>query len=319
MVAVFGAATIWRLSYFGVPLPNTYYAKVTNGALEQVISGGAYLLEFVRSDLNALLLIFAGAGVAMGLNFRNSFWTILFDPKALLSLFLLGLFALYVVIGGDHFGSYRFYQPAFLVMVPLIAGSAVTIFSKLDSRLSQALSKASLASMLMFVGFSLFGFTSDSGRLDHEFRIAESGRALGQRLNQLSPGTSIALISAGGPAMRYEKGPIYDLMGLNWSEMAHATDDTPSAVTNFGNFVEPVFWQTRPDIVVPRLLPSCEFVDRYPTTFWSEALKGMLQTTRFQSEYELMCERSIALYARRDISARVRRELSGSRRHMDMN
>ncbi|MEL7109957.1 MAG: hypothetical protein AAGL99_11875, partial [Pseudomonadota bacterium] len=192
ILVVFGTATIWRMSYFGVPLPNTYYAKVTNGTLDQIISGSLYLLEFIRGDLNALLLVLAGVGVAVSLNFRNTFWTIMFDPRGLLCLFLLGLFSLYVFIGGDHFGSYRFYQPAFLVIIPLIAGSAVSIFSELESSRARTLIKMSYVALIMSVSVSLIGFSGDGGRLDHEFRIAESGRNLGTRLNQLSEDTSIA-------------------------------------------------------------------------------------------------------------------------------
>lgn len=308
-VMLFGAVTFWRMSYFGVPFPNTYYAKVTSGMLEQIAAGASYLLKFVQGDLNAILLLAAGLGTALTLNFNRSIWKIVFAPRALLWLFFLGLITLYIALGGDHFGSYRFYQPAFLVLVPIVAGSAYAIVAKVNSDGTRTLNTAAAATGMLLVAFTMFGFSQDSGRLDHEFRIAESGRVLGERLNRLSPGTSIAVISAGGPAMSYKQGPIYDLMGLNWSVMAHAKDDVPNAYINFGNFVEPVFWDTQPDIVVPRLLPSCDVVDRYPTEFWSVALKGMLQSDRFLSEYELICERSVALFAKRDIAERVRGEL----------
>lgn len=310
--ALFGAATWWRMSYFGTPVPNTFYAKVTNGALEQAMAGGVYFLKFVQADFNAFLLIAAGAGIVSRLNLRQGFWITIFDAKALLVLFLLGLFALYMALGGDHFGSYRFYQPAFLVLVPVIAGSACYLLAKADVGQSMPSIRIVFATAIICVSLALFSFSQNAGRLDHEFRIAESGRALGERLNRLSPDTSIAVISAGGPAMTYKQGPIYDLMGLNWTTMAHAEDNTPAAVANFGNFVEPVFWQTRPDVVVPRLLPDCAFVDRYPTEFWSAALKGMLQSDPFNAEYELVCERSVALFARRDIAAKIRTELMGS-------
>lgn len=83
---------VFRQLYFGDPLPNTYYLKLTGIPLEErLLRGLAALIEFVRASFWPVALLLVGILATLR---RNS--------RYLLPAALLGAYASYVVwIGGD--------------------------------------------------------------------------------------------------------------------------------------------------------------------------------------------------------------------------
>lgn len=309
VLATFAAVTLWRVSYFGVPFPNTFYAKVSSNSVEQALSGWFYLSWFLKSDFIAMLLGAFFVSAAVTIKFRQNPIRLLFDFRVFQVLFVLGVIALYTVLGGDHFGSFRFYQPAFLILLPWTAGAIIFKCGQLsDAARSRAVSVIAVIG-LMCVSVSTVKFMQNMGGLDREFRIAEDGRLLGQRLNHLSKGTSISIVPAGGTAITYRKGPIYDLMGLNWAKMAHAADDLTGTLKNHGGFVESVFWEAQPDLVTPINWDCSDYSD-YPDDFTSLALKGLYETDRFNAAYQKICVGSVAMFVRNEHVTRVTTEMS---------
>ncbi|MEL8055967.1 MAG: hypothetical protein AAGK66_07425 [Pseudomonadota bacterium] len=309
VVATFAAVTFWRLSYFGVPFPNTFYAKVSTNSVEQALSGLSYLRTFLMSDFILPLLLGFVVSAGLTINFRQTLFKLVFDHRVFQFLFVLGIITLYTMLGGDHFGSYRFFQPVLLVILPFVAG---TMTLKLSSKIQDM--RSTLGMVISIIGLacvtiSSINFMQDNGDLAKEFRIAEDGRLLGERLNQLSPGTSISVVPAGGIAVTYRQGPIYDLMGLNWTVMAHASDDLSGTVKNHGGFVEEVFWEAAPDIVTPANW-DCSDLSGYPDAFWWTTLKGLYGTERFKADYETVCAGSVAMFVRKNVAARVTAEMS---------
>ena len=47
---VLGLLTLFRLQYFGYPLPNTYYAKVSPSLAYNLEDGAVYLLKYLTAD-----------------------------------------------------------------------------------------------------------------------------------------------------------------------------------------------------------------------------------------------------------------------------
>jgi hypothetical protein len=96
--AVVGAHFAFRLLYYGYPLPNTYYAKVTGAWVD---AGGLYLLQFFHEYGLYFLLI--PALFVFSKNYYSD------KRKTLLHLTIpFAPYLLYIVyIGGDHF-EYRF-------------------------------------------------------------------------------------------------------------------------------------------------------------------------------------------------------------------
>jgi hypothetical protein len=95
-----GPHLVWRLVYYGYPLPNTFYAKVgASGA--QVLRGWRYV-----RDWSAGMFYLPFVGLALPLVWRGAGWRL--RSRALLCLaHLAGV----VVVGGDWMRAYRFVVP----------------------------------------------------------------------------------------------------------------------------------------------------------------------------------------------------------------
>jgi arabinofuranosyltransferase len=236
-VATLAALVAYRLWYFGYPVPNTYYAKVSPDRLANIWNGSQYLLRYATGNA-AVLLVLAAAIMVLIRRRRErpaSFW---------LMLFLLPGLGIPVLVGGDHFGGYRFFQPLW----PLLCLVAVNEWPKWASRFHPRVVQAALA-LLLVGGWLLFPFTS---KLRQEFRIAREGRANGAALcemfRDLDPLPTVAVITAGGNKLAYP-GHVYDLMGLNSTEMGHAPGDG-ATYKNHTGFNRGVFYRWQPDILL---------------------------------------------------------------------
>ena len=149
-----------------------------------------------------------------------------------------------ILVGGDHFGASRFYQPLWPLLCLLAVGEWSVRVNPLVPRF-----KWMLLGVLLAVGWLVFPHTAN---LKHEFRIAKEGRgngaALMQLFNDLETWPSVAVITAGGNKLGYP-GPVFDLMGLNSTEMAHAPSGH-SGVKNHSAFNREVFYRWSPDVVL---------------------------------------------------------------------
>ncbi len=111
------ALTLARLTYFGAPLPNTFYAK-TGGGLLQAARGAVYSGFFAFHYLLPLapLLVAGWIGREKAVGKETA-------PVAALAAWSLG-WALYVVaVGGDYMAMYRFFVPVAPALA-LLAGAA---------------------------------------------------------------------------------------------------------------------------------------------------------------------------------------------------
>ena len=76
-----------------------------------------------------------------------------------------------------------------------------------------------------------------------------------------------------------------DLMGLNWTAMAHAPGDR-KGTRNHAAFEPAVFWREMPEIVTPNLLmfrpeTACDLHD----PFADLVLDRMIESRRFRAQY----------------------------------
>lgn len=106
---------VWRILYFGNWLPNTFYAKATGAALNQIKKGSFYFVNFSLTYLLPLVplvlyILFRRRPAAAE---KNHFKTV--------ALLFLGAFSLYIiVVGGDYMAMYRFFVPLLPVLYLLI-------------------------------------------------------------------------------------------------------------------------------------------------------------------------------------------------------
>jgi arabinofuranosyltransferase len=119
-VATFGATTLWRLSYYGWPLPNTYYAKVTGALPLRLEAGGQQLLSvLLGTGLMVSVAALAVSGVAGLKELKLSFPIV----------FAAGWLAYFVYVGGD------FYSDRFLLaLFPMGAWALLALAAESKSR-----------------------------------------------------------------------------------------------------------------------------------------------------------------------------------------
>jgi arabinofuranosyltransferase len=256
----------WRLSYFGYPFPNTYYAKVSASAKDNIVRGLVYLHTFFYEYPQAAFTVALDAAFAILLlrqwkhDGRNTLLTPNDKAQAvLLSVIALGL-GIPVLTGGDHFIFARFYQ----CILPLTYASALnyTFWNNhighftVTGKPYRILVTAALCFCIFFIAKSTwYDFTTVekyvAQRVSPEFFHSRNGRTIAEKENETFAGCSrypsVGILAAGGFAYIY-KGYTVDLMGLNSTLMAHA-QPIKHGVKNHASFDVNAFWKLMPDMV----------------------------------------------------------------------
>jgi len=275
----------FRIHYFGYPLPNTYYAKVSPNRLYNLTNGLRYAQNFMAGYnpfvtllVLALLLILAYA------------WKRAVSPRIILISFIMWMgILLPVLTGDDHFGSFRFYQH---LLLPALWGIPAILWM-FNSRIRSYQVLIVLGFCWFYMLNGLFGLKgAPHSQVDMEFSLAAKGKATALALNQCSTQTgkpSAAVIAVGGFALFYE-GKTVDLMGLNDVRMGHSKGDR-KGIRDHAAFNKEVFYEEQPDLLLPMIVTDHEAANRLntgfldPTSFENRAMKNIFAEPRFQNEY----------------------------------
>lgn len=130
-VIPFSLYFIWRLDFFGDPLPNTFYVK-TGGGIDQYLRGGQYLANFSVYYLLPLMAPMLLALVKLGLPKWQGNLTIeslrqfaLKHSALFICFVILAVYLTYILyVGGDYMAMYRFLVPLlpllYIFMAPVI-------------------------------------------------------------------------------------------------------------------------------------------------------------------------------------------------------
>ncbi|MEM8863029.1 MAG: hypothetical protein AAGD96_32360, partial [Chloroflexota bacterium] len=150
---------------------------------------------------------------------------------------------------------------------------------------------------LMFLGLflnqkNLWNSTSQNPAIQLEFKLAQRGRSIGNRLHNLLENEQelprVGIIVAGGFAHTYG-GESVDLMGLNNVLMAHNGGDRVG-LKNHAAFEKDSFYELMPDVVHPQLINN----DRWDSASkgiknsWTSinTLKNLFQDEKFLEQYD---------------------------------
>jgi hypothetical protein len=208
-VALWAPYFAWRWSYYGYPLPNTFYAKVDPGG-SQLGRGLAYLDAFGWITGYWLLPLVAGLALRK-----------LDRAAVILGSVLVPYVAFIAYVGGDGLPMYRFVVPWLGLLVILAALGAESWANRFPQR---RVAVAALWALLACGGLSSIrpNFT---GR-DHDFvqqdvREVGAWTAIGRWFKEHAPeGSSIAVLPAGAIPY-YSELVALDMLGLNDVEIAH--------------------------------------------------------------------------------------------------
>jgi len=258
--------TGFRLQYFGWPLPNTFYAKVSPDAWYRIGQGLLYAGSFLWHQPIMLAVIWVWGWVTHNIlkNVvkRQTQETSIHPAEVfgflVLWLFLGLLFLIPIFNGGDHFAGWRMYQPlwpvAGLLTVFYLVYHLPNWLRKIFNRYSCWPVCAGFFMLIIISQPYLIGQNQLSlSAFGSEFAIAKVGRQAGALLNSWfkpdQPKPVVGVIAAGGLALTYW-GEVYDLLGLNEPSVAHDGGER-KGIKNHASLNARLVEIKKPDILFP--------------------------------------------------------------------
>ncbi|MDX2177294.1 MAG: hypothetical protein SF028_12575 [Candidatus Sumerlaeia bacterium] len=290
--AAFAALIGWRIWYFGVPLPNTYYAKVSPDLGYSLSEGFKYLGAFLSWSPLAAGAVAASAAVLGRLAWRRGVEGVPARLALAASLWVLLALALPVYGGGDHFKNFRFYQPFW----PLF-GLAPWCLALWLAVSGPATRRAGIVFAALFgIAVLVHGardwrqtLREGPGMYKHEAWLAMEGFHIGRTLNNWFDGRplpGLAVYTAGGVSLTYQ-GPLFDTLGLNDTEVARAPGDR-RGMKNHAAFNPEIFKRRLPDLYAPFTLRNPEDGEAWAQSiigFQTLFSKGIVNDQWFRDNY----------------------------------
>lgn len=234
-VAAFGLLVLWRLSYYGWPLPNTYYAKVS-GTPQARVEAALEQLSLVLSTTGLLLHLFALLLLVLELGRRLSRDR---EPLASALSFPVLFFPLWVgywiYVGGDVF-----YERFLLILFPMGLYAILGLVREARPRALAPLAVAVCAVQLIQVATDpRFAWLPD--RYDRWV-------LLGRHLGRHHPGAVLAADSVG--KVPYFSGlRTIDMLGLTDAHIAHRPPNPGRAVPGHSKSDAAYVLSRRPDLI----------------------------------------------------------------------
>lgn len=225
-VAVVGPFLVFRRLYFGVWLPNTYYAKTGAPFSALVARGSSYLGACLASTVpsfgaSGVAVVVSGALVLVAL--------VLFAWRSPAlrteALVVIAVAAAVVVEGGDWMVLDRFWVPA-LPCLAVIAGAA--LFHLSSWHRAGAVAATLLAVAIVASGTSRGIRERDGGQglrvnaLGYRHAHREIARVLNERA---AAGDAVALMDVGMIGWYADRLRVFDITGLTDRDIAHAPGD----------------------------------------------------------------------------------------------
>ena len=299
-IATLGGLMLFRLEYFGFPLPNTFYAKVSPSILYDLGQGSLYLAGYFISNpiiaVCILAVLFTAADSILGIYRKKK----LEDGRMLLPFFAVTGLLIPVIWGGDPFESFRFYQMIYPILLLCVLYGIKHVFPRSIPqgwRVQFTRPRRRIATgLLIFVLIGAQAFYwikfergSELGFV-HQFYLAEEGRKTGDFMtrffSELPDYPKVGHISAGGMKFSY-RGEILDLLGLNNTGMAHNQGKRLGRKSHAA-FEKSTFYELKPDVVCPYLVRKATWIfdeNRLRASRTNMYLKNIYDDAKFQGLY----------------------------------
>jgi hypothetical protein len=280
MLAIFlGGQTIFRLYYFGEPLPNTFYLKMSGFPIIIRIKRGLYVLFSLIKQMNWVLVLLP--------------FTILLyrrdNATLLLFLILSGQTAYSVYVGGDAWehkgGSNRYIALAIPLFFILFVYAARQIFQAIaikDISQSRFVGWAANLSFIVFVIASMINFnylvnirSLERWLLFRQPDFIEANKEYLDIVNELkkfsTPDTRIAVVTAGAIPY-FSELPAIDLLGKNDPIIAQQSNHIPNKIDDIrpGHMkwdYDYAIGKLKPDVII-QVWGDTETVDRYRALYY---------------------------------------------------
>jgi len=215
-----GVHLAWRLAYYGLPLPNTFYAKISGFDLG---AGSAYLADFAGS-YPVFTLALAGSGAWLGLRQRGP---LRLGVDRYLAM-LIVIYCVYLLLIGGGFMEFRMLDVLLPFAYVLIAGGIWEI-ARGRAGLGRILLSLELAAVLALANLWA-GYRFEEMRhvvVPRSWLWDYSTRdwiVVGKWLEEIAePGESVATTAAGAIPY-FSHLPSLDMLGLNDRYVASLPD-----------------------------------------------------------------------------------------------
>jgi len=215
--AVFGPRLVWRLSYYGALLPNTFAAKIGSVPTDAA-SGFRYVANFLLS-CPAFTLLALWALIASRRLRRTRC-----ESAALIAT---GLYLSYVVwVGGDHMPWFRF-------LVPVLPIGALLIARRIESHdrgVSDLAPARALIVVLCALNFGSGIVLAKAHPWTEADPAARGGRVVGLFMRDRWPANAVVALNTAGSTPYFSRLRCIDMLGLNDRTIARRR--TPAAATS---------------------------------------------------------------------------------------
>jgi arabinofuranosyltransferase len=269
-LVVYGCYFVCRYHYYGLLLPNTFYAK-TNFTLAKIHSGIRYVMRFALS----ILFIIGTIGFLFWQNRPSGLLT----TRVRLLLLSICIYAGYIIIyGGDHMPGFRFMIP----LLPIIALLCAELSSRLPIRDVFIATILLIGNILFIPAFDPVEF-SDAKETD---TAAFNGALVGNYLNSVLPADQLIATNSAGAIPFFASGHRFiDMLGIcdttisrrKIIPMLASWQQVPGHEKGDGNYV----LSRHPDIII--LGPS----EGTEHTIWFLSDAEILSNPLFKKEYQM--------------------------------
>jgi hypothetical protein len=262
---------LWAWSYYGDPLPNTYYAKAHPVSSELLQRGWFLMRKFVLDYYGAPLLTLALWAVMTRASPSARGW---------MPLGIIATFAVFFLrIGGDALVYHRMWLPM-LPLLGLLVGETVARI-----RHVAVAGGASVALVALTFPNSVVGPNIKNLRIDDS--VLSGVHSIAARLERFSPTTVVAANNVG--ILGYDSRlPIIDMLGLNDARIARAPGKRvgiPGHESHEGGYV----LDRNPDLIftgMPRVVAKRDpEEDVYGG--WYPSDRDLFNDSRFLRDYQL--------------------------------
>ncbi|NJD22994.1 MAG: hypothetical protein FIA82_10070 [Melioribacter sp.] len=211
---------IFRLSYYGYPLPNTFYAK-TGFTLPYLISGLEYIWDFLKTYLLYGTVLLFPLIIFKKIKSHNSF--------GLFPIIIILFFIYTISVGGDVLPLFRFLLPilpliyiSFVISVFVFASN---LFEQKNNLNIKSLYPATIIIILAITSFNYFVPNEKIKKLAfYETQLVEkmsaTGRWLQEKQFQYNRKLTVACTTIGAVSY-YSDAVIIDMLGLTDAAIAH--------------------------------------------------------------------------------------------------
>jgi hypothetical protein len=201
---------VWRYAYYGLPLPNTFYAKAGEGLAFADLG-----LAYVGSALSRLGPLVLLPFVLLWRRRENPRWALL---SALTVLSYLGYL---VLIGGDFRHHYRFMIPVLPPLLLLAQEGARRLWTTIPEKRRAVWRVAAIAA---FLGCAVWAGVGMAGPAQKWTRYREIRNpqlyAVGDYFHELGPRDALMAISGGGVIPYVSELPAIEMWGLTDTHIA---------------------------------------------------------------------------------------------------